>query len=135
VLKEIAGRLPVSNEDDNITEMMVGRILSAETEDEVLTPMSAPSLGENADTIFTIHDLRRVDGGMNKELGFYLLIDATDTKTEKRSVYSSGASNIVSQLLWFYNKGKLPVTLKVMHQQSKKDPANTIHWLVKVDHF
>ena len=132
---EVASTVPEATDDVDMTEVQLGRILSAKSVDEVLTPSSAPSFGETPNSVFTVHGIRRVNGGLNKELGFYLLIDATDENTGERIAYSSGATNIVAQLLWLHQHAEFPKRVKVGHSQSRANPERVTRWLIDPDKF
>lgn len=135
VLRQIGDRLPIAQSSEDATEGIVARILSGETTEDVLTPSAAPSLGDFPGETFLVHGLRRVEGGLNRDTGFYLLIDATAQSTGRRGVYSSGATNIVAQLLKLFSMDALPAEVTVTHVASKSNPGNVIHWLTSPDRF
>lgn len=134
-LKEIAARVPETQGGEDATESIVARIMNATSVDDVLTPAQARGLGEHEGETFTIHDIRRVEGGRNSDLGFYLLVDATSDSTGRRDVYSTGAINIVTQLLKLYSMDAFPAHATICHVQSKKDPGRVVQWLVGVQPF
>jgi len=134
-LKEIARRVPETQGGEDATESIIGRIMNGATVEDVLTPANARGLGDNEGETFTIHDIRRVEGGRNSDLGFYLLVDATSDNNGRRDVYSTGAINVVTQLLKLYSMDAFPVQATICHVQSKKDPGRTVQWLVGVQPF
>lgn len=134
-LHELAMAIPEAVGDDDAGASIIARILSTMTAEQVLTPASAPSLGDKEGAIYTIHNLRRIEGGQNLELGFYLLVDATDKETGERAVYSTGAGNVVAQLVQLHKLDKLPSDVKVVWVESKRNPGRIVHWLVTPDHF
>jgi hypothetical protein len=134
-LKAYAEELPFDEGDEDITDLIVGRILSATSVDELLTPTSAPSMGDLAGQPLIIHGARKRQGGLNKTLGFFLLLDVENQSTGIRDVFSTGAINIVTQVLKAAHDGDLPLACEVREYASKSNPERTVHWLVKIGEF
>lgn len=134
-LIEMAKDIPTASDDENVGEIIAARILAAETLDQLLTPSAAPSMGQLVDKPIVVHDLRKREGGMNKELGFYLLVAVETQNDGVQEVYSTGAANVVTQLLLANARGWLPMTCKVLEMESKSNPGQFIHWLVKLDNY
>jgi hypothetical protein len=134
-IRELAQSIPETDSDEDIGEIIAARILAAETLDDLLTPSSAPGLGHLADRPILIHDIRRKEGGMNPDLGFFLLCAVETAKDGKQEVYSTGATNVVTQLVRAFQLGEFPLACKVLETPSKQHPERTVQWLVKLDNF
>jgi hypothetical protein len=134
-LRKLAEIVPVADDDENVGEIIAARILQSETLDQLLTPSAAPSMGQLVDKPIVVHDLRKRLGGMNKDLGFYLLVAVETMDNGVQEVYSTGAANVVTQLLAANARGWLPMKCKVLETESKSNPGQFIHWLVKLDNF
>jgi hypothetical protein len=134
-VRALGATIPESDSDEDIGEVIAARILAAETLDDLLTPSSAPSLGHLVDKPIVIVDIRRRQGGMNKDLGFFLLCAVEDQATGKQEVYSTGAGNVVTQLARAWELGEIPLRCKVLEMESKSNPGQFVQWLVKLDNF
>ena len=135
VLKNLSLSLPVAAEDEDLTETLVGRILAAPDRATRLTPLKAPGFGDKEGAVFTVHGLRRVEGGLNKDLGFFLLVDATDHKTGERSWYSTGAARVVAALLADWRDGLFPCDYRIAHVASRKNVGNVVQFLIDPNNF
>lgn len=129
----IASTIPEAQDAEDFADQMTARILSAETEDDVLRAKATDSLGDYDGKVIVVHDLRRKLGGKNKRRGYYLLMDVEDADTGDRTVVSTGSDRVTDQLLWAWSRDKLPWKVKVLVAKTQDD--NELHQLVAVDHF
>lgn len=135
VLAELAAGVPESDEDEDIGEVIIARILNAETIEDALTPSSAPGMRDIVDVPIVVHDIRRKNGGQNPEMGFYLLAAVEIQGTGEQAVMSTGATNVVAQLLKAYQLGSFPLACKILEVESKSNPGRMVQWLVNLDNF
>ena len=133
-LRKYADELPFDEGDEDITDLIVGRILNAQDVDELLTPTSAPSMGDIEGQPLIIHAARKRKGGKNPKLGFYLLLDVENQSTGARDVFSTGAVNIVTQVVKAHHDGDLPLACEVKKYPGS-EPGHEVHWLVKIGTF
>ena len=68
-------------------------------------------------------------------LGFYLIVAAEVQGTGEQAVFSTGANNVVAQLLRANAEGWFPMACKVLETPSKSNPERSVQWLVKLDNF
>lgn len=134
-LRALAQAIPVQHQSDDGAEGIVAAILSKMTIEEVLTPASATALGELEGRPIIIHDVRRVEGGQNADLGFFLLVDVEDESTGNRMVCSTGAMNVVAQLAKAVEFDALPLSCQVKVTESKSNAGRMVQWLVTPAHF
>jgi hypothetical protein len=135
LVRSLAESVETTDSDEDIGEIIAARILQAETMDQMLTPSSAPSMGQLSGKAIRVHDIRRRDGGLNKDLGFYLLVAVEAADDGEQEVYSTGAANVVTQLLWAHAHNSFPFPCKVLEVESKSNPGQMVQWLVKLDNF
>lgn len=135
VLRGLADSLPEAAEDEDLTNTMVGRILAAKDRAERLTPAKAPGLGDKEGAVYTVYALRKVEGGLNPDLGFFLLVDAKEEPDGERTAYSTGAARVVAALLADHRDGNFPCAYRIAHAASQKNPGRTVQWLVDPEAF
>lgn len=122
--------LPEAIDQEDASEVIVARILAAESVEEILTPQSAPSLRDIEGVGIVIHDARRRESDMNPGVPFFLLLDVEDRRTGKHSVYSTGALNVMAQIAKMHSLGKLPFPCHVVSVVSKSNAGRSSQWLV-----
>ena len=128
-VRTLAQAIPVQEREEDAAESIVASILSKSTIEEVLTPATSTALGELAGRPITVHDVRRIEGGQNRDLGFFLVLDVEDDSTGNRAVYSTGALNVVAQLAKAVELDALPFKCTLTVTESKTTPGRYIQWL------
>ena len=133
VLQAWGLEIPEDEGGDDVSDLIIGKILATQGAKELLTPSGAPSMGSLSGQPIIIHNVRRRTGGMNKKIGFYLLLDVENQSTGERAVYSTGAANIVAQVTKAWHDELLPLRCMVIEVESKSNAGQFVHWLVEED--
>jgi hypothetical protein len=127
--------VPLAQEDEDVQEQIALRIMQAETVDDLLTPSTAEGLRDWVDKPIVIHDARLRKSNLPDGVGAYLVLDIEDAKDGKHYVATTGAINVMAQIIKAHNQGWLPMSCKVIEVVSNSDPSRKPQWLVRLDHF
>lgn len=127
--------LPAADGDEDASERIMQRILDAETSADILTPEKGEGLRDHVGEELVIHDARWRPSTQNKVIGAFLVLDVELVKTGEHRVMTTGANNVVAQIVAHHNKGLMPFACRVTETPSKSDPNNKIQWLVSADAF
>jgi hypothetical protein len=127
--------LPRAEGDEDASDRIMERILGKTDAESILSPDSAEGLRDHVGEQLVIHDARWSPSTVNKKLGAFLLLDVELVKTGDRVVMTTGANNVVAQIVAAYTADLLPLACRVTETPSKTDPTNKIQWLVGADAF
>ncbi len=112
---------------------LVSRVMDAEAQGEVLTPITPTTAYQVAERPLQItgYQLRKsyyLDGS-----GVYLLLDAVDLSNGEVLLIMCGAVNVVAQVLRAAETGALEVPVRFEQRTSQAHPDRTLLWLRPYD--
>ena len=127
--------LPWSADEDDASAAIVAAILAAPNIDQLLTPTTTAGLGDYVGKLLTIHDVRLRPSDMEGGTGAYAVLDITVEGSSDHVVATTGARNVLAQLVRAWQLDAFPFSCRITETQSKRNPARTVQWLVTTDAF
>jgi len=119
--------LPPAESDDNIVERIAGQILAADSVDDVLSEdVGGIGLRDLIGVDIVVHDVRLRPSDQGGPLGAYALIAFTREGDDMEQIASSGATNVIAQLVRLHQLGAFPVAVQYYETPSASNPMNKV---------
>jgi hypothetical protein len=102
--------LPFGGDDDEITDAIAARILTAADPDQAQANTGTIAGKELVGKGLTVYDLRVNEGDLEGGWGVYLMLDCTIDDSEDHVMVNTGSKDIVVRLARAWAEGALPIS-------------------------
>lgn len=116
---------------EQVSRTIAERILSAGSVEEVLTPGEARHARELLDTPVTVHAVHFNQSDFEDGIGFYAVVDVTDTESGDTFAVTCGGRNVMAQLYQLARLNALPCDVRFTQARKPTRAGYWPLWLVK----
>jgi len=118
---------PPAETDEDVSLRIAEQIMHSESEDDVLSEdVGGVGLRDVEGVDITVHDVRLRPSDQDTPTGAYALIAFTRGGSDEQEIATSGATNVMAQLVRLYQLGAFPVQVQYYETPSKSNPLNKV---------
>ena len=118
---------PPAESDEDVSLRIAEQIMSADSVDDVLSEdVGGVGLRDVEGQDITVHDVRLRPSDQDTPTGAYALIAFTREGSDEQEVATSGATNVMAQLVRLFQLGAFPVQVQYYETPSKSNPTNKV---------